>query len=205
MNTTEKVNQSIIFEQPVGEAVRFCLRIEQLDKTLEQCMALSKEPMICHSATLNILYILQIISRTDFKSKITQIMNYYQNMMLTYKKQEGVNLEAIDNYIETIDQSLAIMHHSQQNLGMNLLTNPILQSVNQHIYSNGGPSLHQVPAYLSWLNMTAEDRDHDLKSWYREIKSIIHIAKIVIELVRSHSKKTHQIAYRGFFSEELYS
>ncbi len=63
----------IVFEQPLNEQMRICLRLEQLFKQLKESMSQSSISASKIALTA-LLKIISVVDRPDLKSKLTQTM-----------------------------------------------------------------------------------------------------------------------------------
>ena len=86
-----KNNEIIIFEQPLNEHMRICLRLEQLVLQLEEHLA-NQSTRGSQMALMTLLRLIDVMDRPDLKSKLMQMLTQYSTSLGQLEK-----LPQVDN------------------------------------------------------------------------------------------------------------
>jgi len=199
---TEQAPKLVIFEQPLNEYIRVCLRLEKLFHQLNEHL---RDPGLSHSrgALFAILKILEIINRPDLKTKLTQALTQHACTLGQLEHLPQVNKERLHNVLKNLDSYIAKMHNNHRKIAERLLNNEFLNQMRLQMSSPGGINDEKVPAYKLWLSQPSAKRVQDLVTWGQEFEEISNIVDILLQLMRDSTPAQHITAKNGFHHQTL--
>ena len=191
----------ILYEQPLNESLRICLRLECLfQRMLSYSKANYTSP---HSAIVTITELIDAVDRPDLKNKISKFLWDKLEYLKQIEEAPQVNEKGANTTIDKLKTFIDSLHCTTEKLGHDLRNNQFLATIKQKLIISGGTSSFSIPAYHLWLHYDNIDRKKDLDRWldsFRELKAIVDL---LLKLVRSDSFKETKIACAGFYQETL--
>ncbi len=137
---------NIIFEQPLNEYIRVCLRVEYLFGRVEQTIRgeSSGESRVAMEAMLEIL---NVIDRPDLKNKITKALSQHAGVLTQLEQKPNVDRDKLQSILVELDQLVDSLYHLPDKIGQRLRTNSFLTTIRQHMANPGGANPFSTPAY----------------------------------------------------------
>jgi cell division protein ZapD len=196
-------NKLVIYELPLNEHIRVCLRLERLFHQVRHHLTQSAI-WDAQAALFAILDIIDVVDRPDLKGKITNALHMYATALAKHSSSPNVDKAKLEMVLSQLDKLIDILHHAHGKLGQSLRGNEFLQSVRQYIIP-GGICEFSVPAFSLWLQQTAEERQADLIGWFSEFEMLREVVGTLMQLTRDSSTPMKKIATNGFYQETLAS
>jgi cell division protein ZapD len=196
------INESIIYEQPLNEQIRLCLRLEYL---FEQ----ANYYLLCESSwdlrqTLStILEILYIADRPDLKSKLGHALNQYASSLTQLEKLPDIDKQKLHNMLKQIDQLVDEIRTNTQKTGQELRENEFLTAIQQRLYTPGGACGFSLPAYHLWLHQDKNILKQQLSHWLNSFKQLQAITNLMLKLTRESASFKTTKAIGGFYQSNL--
>jgi len=193
----------IIYEQPLNENIRICLRLEHL---LQQAnYHIKRESTWDSMATLNaILNILNIINdRPDLKNKLGQLLNQYASNLAQMEQLPDINKVKLHRLLDQLKKIIDILHSIQGRIGQELRENEFLMAVQQKVAIPAGTCSFNIPSYYLWLQQPHTVREKNLRDWLEPFAQLQLVIDIVLKLTRSSIKSTEEMAQNGFYQSNL--
>lgn len=187
-----------IYEQPVSEHMRVCLRLELLFQQGKYRLQ-AGSVWDSRSAVTTLIDILNLLDRPDLKTKLTKELCRYLSVLSRLEKTVDVDhqkLSALLIELENVIDSLQVM---QGKFGQNLRDSDFLSGIRQHQANPGGISEFDSPAYHLWLKYSVQQHQKDLENWFKEFDPIQSAVNIILKIVRNSASSENQIARDGFF------
>lgn len=194
--------KEIIYEQPLNEQIRLCLRLEYLfDQTKHY---LAKESIWDLHQTLKILLeILQTVDRPDIKNKFYQTLNQYAHLLSQLEKLQGIDQEKLSATLHQIDNLVDALHVSQKKIGQELRENEFLNSIQQRLYTPAGTCCFSLPSYHLWLHQKAPLIHQQLLDWLGHFTQLQEIVSLILKLIRESTPFKKVSALGGFYQNNL--
>lgn len=192
----------IVYEQPVNEHIRVCLRLEHLFNQVLHFLNGhdSWESRACLAA---ILEILNILDRPDLKAKLVKELSRYSNILTKYAETPNIDKSKLSAIQHEMDFTLDQFHKTQGRLAQNLRDNDFLNNVRQYLLNPGGICSFDVPAYHDWLHLPPAERIANLTHWFSNLKVIQNAIVLSLRLIRQSSPPHIREAYEGFYQATL--
>lgn len=193
----------VIYEQPLNENIRICLRLEHL---LQQAnyhikQETSWDSMAALNAILNILNIIN--DRSDLKNKLGQLLNQYASNLAQMEQLPEINKIKLHRLLDQLEKIIDVLHSIQGRIGQELRENEFLMAVQQRVAIPAGACCFNIPSYYLWLQQPHEVRAKNLKEWLIPFSQLQLVIDIVLKLTRSSTKSTEEIAQTGFYQSNL--
>lgn len=197
-NTTTRV----IYEQPLNETVRLCLRIESLQKELLRGIS-SIDHMGDQVALSALIRFLNVIDRPDLKSKLTQVLSQQATTLAQLENIPQVDKVHLYDVLGQLDSLLNQLHGSRTKLGHELRQHPFLTQVSSQANNPAGLCQFAIPAYAQWLNQSAQHRSQQLKQWLHSCRLITQSVELILMLTRDSTPFEKVVIDNGFYQQAL--
>lgn len=196
------MNETIIYEQPLNEVIRVCLRLEQIfqqiDHHLEDTSTVGTRNVV--SVIINLL---QIVDRPDLKAKLAKELTYHLASLMRFGKTPEIDNEKLDALTQQLDELARNFIDSSGKIGHRLRDIELLNMLRLQLSSPGGGCSFDMPLYHNWLQQPSETRYDTIKDWLKDFTQIRTASKLVLDLVRRNSKVENKKAISGFHQELL--
>lgn len=196
------MSNTIIYEQPLNEIIRVCLRLEQLfhqiDHQLNDLSELGTRNLISF-----IINVLQLLDRPDLKSKLAKELSQHLANLKRYNNLPDVDMEKFSVLTKQLEEHAHILIESSGKIGYRLRDIELLNMLRMHLASPGGGCSFDIPLYHYWLQQPAESRQQTINSWLNDFTQIRTAIELVLDLVRKNSKVEQKTAVHGFHQELL--
>lgn len=201
MPTTETI-KTITFEYPMNDSLRICLRLEDL-LTQIKLHAHQNDAESGRQAISAITEVLDVISRPDLKSKLTQTLTQYASSLGQLEQFNQADPEKLRDLLKKLDDLIRAFHSRHDRIGDSLKNNDFLNQIRLRQHNPGGAFNYSSPAYNLWLKKSPESRRKDIERWTFEFAELEPITELVLFLTRqSHTKQTAK-AFNGFYQQNL--
>ncbi len=194
--------EPIIYEQPVNEHIRVCLRLEQLFNQALYWLrgANSWESRAALSA---ILEALNVLDRPDLKAKLVKELSRYVNVLARFAETPHIDQHKLAALQSELEHTLHQLYGIQGRIGQGLRDNEFLNNIRQYLLNPGGGCDFEVPSYHFWLQLPPAERIAQLTQWFNSLKTIQNAVHLTLRLVRQSSPAETREAHEGFFQASL--
>lgn len=192
----------MIYEQPLNEQVRLCLRLEYLF-TQADCYLVGESIWDSHQMLKTILEILQVIDRPDLKNKFCQTLNQYVHTLAQLEGLQDIDKQKLSNTLKQIDSLIDSLRSSQKKIGQELRENEFLTTIQQRLYTPAGTCGFSLPAYHLWLHQDKTLRQQQLRDWFVPFIQLREIVAIILKIIRESTPFKEVHALGGFYQNNL--
>ena len=192
----------MIYEHPLNEQVRLCLRLEYLFSQAEHYLN-KKSAWDSHQMLKIILEIMQAIERSDLKSKFYQILNQHSLNLPKLAKLQDIDQEKLSDTIKKIDSIIKTLDSDSEKIGEKVRKNEFLTGIQQRLHTPAGTCGFSLPAYQLWLQQPAQTRQTQLLIWFDELSLLQDIVNIILKLMREGTPFKGIVAHNGFYKNNL--
>ena len=198
------INFPIIFEPPLNDCVRICLRIEHLVKQLKTSITNGNQSS-SRVAIATLLEMLNVIDRPDLKSKLTQSLAQCILSLSQFQQSSQVNKIELEKTLAQLNPLLNKLHGTHNKIADSLRNNDFLNTVRMQLNQPGKACDFSSPVYHLWLKQPDEKRQEHLKNWKKEFDLIIDISQLILDLVRKSATPEKITAFNGFYQRTMNS
>lgn len=191
----------MLYEQPLNELMRVCLRLECLFHRFECCRLSPDFEGKLHSLMAILIDLLNLLDRPDLKSKWLKELHRYSQCFSKLENAKNISKPLLEETRQALHQ---LQHHflsTSGKIGQELRENEFLTAVKQNLGSPG--CLFSLPLYQYWLNQSEAITWKKLDAWFAELKKAKAVVDLLLKIARG-SEKTRQLsAIQGFYHESL--
>jgi cell division protein ZapD len=192
----------IIYEQPLNEHIRVCLRLEHLFEHILSNIENHSE-WASRTAVLALLETVNVIDRPDLKTKLTKALTQHASTLTQLEVLPQVDSSKLRSILSQLDHLIDQLYATQGKIGQTLRSNEFLNGIRQHLYNPGGAVNFSNPAFQLWLQKPAVNRVKDLKAWFKEFNLIRDVVNLLLHLTRQSSLSIEKYADKGFYQQAL--
>jgi cell division protein ZapD len=192
----------ILFEQPLNEHIRICLRLEHLFKQAEYHLQNDSE-WDSRTALTAIIDILNVIDRPDLKNKLGKALNQFAANLIQLEQLPNVDVQKLRQTLDTLDCTIDSLHSNQGKIGQELRENEFIVSIQQRLTTPAGTCSFSTPAYHLWLKQPMQSRKNQLLHWYGQFSQLQTITHLLLKLTRDSTALKTKIANCGFYQTNL--
>lgn len=196
------IEDAIIYEQPLNELIRVCLRLEQLFNILDHQIS-----DISISGTRNVLTtiinILQVLDRPDLKAKLAKELGHHLSNLMRLENTPHIDQVKLRQLLRQLDDLIRCFIDSNGKIGQNLREIEMLSNLRLHLTTPGGGCCFDIPLFHNWLQQHADVRMDTIRSWLNEFSNIRTTVDLILQLVREGTRMQEKTADHGFYQELL--
>lgn len=195
-------NDAIIYEQPLNELVRVCLRLEQLFLQVDYY---SKDTSILGSRNVivNIISLLNLLDRPDLKAKLAKELSHQVTILSKLENVPHIDGAKLKQLLTQLDELAHWFIESSSKIGQKLRDIELLNNLRLHLASPGGGCSFDIPVYHYWLQQPNEIRQRTLSTWLEEFSQVRLAVVLLLQLIRESSKPQSKMAEKGYYQEML--
>lgn len=191
-----------LFEQPVNEHIRVCLRLEHLfQQAMENLPGTSAwNSRLVISALIDIL---NLLDRPDLKTKLTKELSRHLSTFSRLEQTPHIDTKKLSELLLELEELVDLLHDTSGKFGQELRNSDFLNTIRQHLPTPGGACGFDTPAYHLWLEQPATDRIAHLAHWLQSFETIYAAATLLLRLTRQNSAPQIKTAVNGFYQNTL--
>ncbi len=196
------IDNAIIYEQPLNEITRVCLRLEQLFNHIEH-QATDHTLLGTRDVVIGILTILQLLDRPDLKTKLAKELGHQITLIGRLENTPEIDQNKLHTLLKQLEELSRSLINSNGKIGQSLREVELLNTLRLHLANPGGGCSFDVPIYHYWLQQPAKERQTTISSWLNEFNTIRNSIMLLLQLIREGSKVIEKTAEHGFYQELL--
>lgn len=192
----------IVYEQPVNELIRVCLRLEHLFLQLDLHMA-NNPDFHTRDVIRLAIEILNVLDRPDLKSKFTQELHRLTSVFAKMHSSPDISKDKLDATLKSLAEPLEYLVHTRGKIAQNLRDNDFISNIRTHLLTPGGDCCFEIPSFHYWLHQPAAEHITALKDWLAEFQPIRSTIELLLTISRDCAKLRQETAENGFFHTPL--
>ncbi len=192
----------LIFEQPLNERIRMCLRVETLMKRFHYFEAL-KGDWSAYAALLTILELTSLLERGDLKQELMKELERQHGALKALSRHEDIDHSKLDLVLSKQKHSLDRLHRLDGKLGEHLKRNDFLLGIKQRASIPGGTCDFDLPQLRYWLNQSHDHRNRDLQNWAKPYQELDEVIELILKTLRDSATDKSVTAENGFYQQPL--
>ena len=191
-----------IYEQPLNERIRMCLRVETLMNRFHYHEGL-KGDWSTYSALLTILELTSLLERGDLKQELMKELERQHAALKALTKHQGIDHSKLELVLSKLKLSLDKVHRLDGKLGEHLKKVDFLLGIKQRTTIPGGSCDFDLPQLRFWLNRTHEQRLEELNEWVVPYLELEEAIGLVLTSIRDSATAKIVEAENGFYQQSL--
>jgi len=194
--------EPILYEQPLNEHIRACLRLEHLFNHAKNGLR-GSTTMESHVTLTAIIDILNVLDRTDLKSRLSKELSRHLNTLGRLEDIPDIDQSKLSSILKDLEDIVDVLHSTTGKIGGELRKNEFLTNIRQHLMTPGGTGSVDTPAYHLWLRQPASERTEDLENWLKTFKTIQTATTLLLNLIRQSCQPQIKTAHDGFYQSAI--
>jgi cell division protein ZapD len=192
----------IVYEQPLNEVIRVCLRLEQLlERITHQLHDTSK--LGSRNIIISIIETLQLLDRPDLKAKLAKELSHHQANLARYSDLPDIDTVKLASLTQQLEELSRELINNSKKIAHRLREIELLNTLKMHLNNPGGAASFDVPLFHYWLQQPSEVRRAIIADWLTDFNQIKAACNLALDLVRKNAKVEHKTAIHGFHQELL--
>jgi cell division protein ZapD len=196
------MKDTIIYDHPLNEVIRVCLRLEQLFQQIDHQLS-DISVFGTHNLITLIIHVLQILDRPDLKAKLAKELSILHANLQRYGNMPNIDAAKLSQLMQQLDELSRSLIDSSGKIGQHLRDIELLNSLRLQLTSPGGGCSFEIPIYHYWLQQPVDVRKAIITEWLTEFTQIRSVVALLLELVRNNTKIEEKTAAHGFYQELL--
>lgn len=202
IKSTNENESEILFEQPLNEYMRLCLRLENLLQKFDYFLA--NDTVLDNQVCIETLFdILSVIDRPDLKNKLGQLLNQYIASYVNLEKNPQVDVKKLQVVLNELRQAMDILQSLQGKLGQDIKENEFLSSIQQRLNVPAWSCAFNLPSFHVWLQLDPQTKKDFLIKWSAFIFPLRKIVALLLRVMRESVALNAKIAKAGFYQTNL--
>lgn len=193
---------TIIYEQPVNELIRVCLRLEHLFQQVDYHLKVTSDAHTRDIVRL-IIDLLNVLNRPDLKSKLAQEFQRLSSVFTRMENSPDVHKTTLKSTVEQLNKLTHSFVNTQRKLAQDLRDLDFIETLRAHLSMLGGDSDFEVPGYHYWLKRPASERKATLNEWLSHFDKAREAVNLLLSIIRRSNEPRELTADRGFFHESI--
>ncbi len=191
-----------IYEQPLSEIIRVCLRLEQVFQQIDHQLA-DTSILGTRNVIHFIINVLHLLERPDLKAKLAKEISHHQSNLKRYGVLPNIDSDKLNSLTQQLDDLSRTLIESSGKIGHRLRDIELLNTLRLHLASPGGGCSFDTPLYHYWLQQPTATRIATINDWLNDFSEIRAAVTLVLDIVRKHSRTEEKTAIHGFHQELL--
>lgn len=192
----------IVYEQPLNEMIRVCLRLEQLFQQIDHQLG-DTSMLGTRNVVSFIINVLHLLERPDLKAKLAKELTHHLANLMRYGNSPEIDSKKLASLTQQLEELSRSLIDSSGKIGHRLRDIELLNTLRLHLASPGGGCSFDTPLYHYWLQQTPEHRQATIVDWLSDFSQIRAAVTLVLDIVRKNSKEEEKTAIHGFHQELL--
>ena len=130
-------NNLIIYEMPLNDAVRICLRLENLFHQFAKTAGCTST-LASKNAMNSLLKMLEVTDRPDIKSKLSQTLTQYTNAFSQLSRSPKIDATRLQKTLKKLETLNHYLHTTHERIGEVLRQNDFLTQIRSNLANPPG-------------------------------------------------------------------
>lgn len=192
----------IIYEQPLNEIIRVCLRLEQLFIQLDHHAA-DTSVLGTHNVMATLISLLSLLDRPDLKAKLAKELSHYVVSLERLQNTPHINHHKLEELLTQLNNLSRCFIDSSGKIGQNVRELELINNLRLHLATPGGGCSFDLPVYHYWLRQPLKQRQDLIQSWISEFNNTRLATSLILKILREGTKVQSKTAEKGFYQEML--
>ena len=196
------MQETIVYEQPLNEVIRVCLRLEQIFEQIDHQLH-DSSMLATRNVITSIIHVLQILDRPDLKAKLAKELSSHLTNLMRYDNSPQLDSQKYEQLVNQLKGLSRDLIDSSGKIGHRLRDVELLNTLRLQLASPGGGCSFDSPVYHYWLQQPPTTRQAVIQDWINDFSQIKTAYALILNLVRKNAKVEQKTAVHGFHQELL--
>jgi cell division protein ZapD len=194
------MNEFVLYEQPMHEIIRICLRLECLFAQIDYHVE-TKNYWNNRATIATIADIVNILDRPDFKAKLTKQLIQCKENLRHHLDQERVDQKKLQQVLNELNSAIQFLQQVSGKLNQSLEQDEFFNSIRLRLSKTGGARNFDLPRYHYWLHLPEQTQSKDIKAWLKQLADIRVIIDLYLMLIRQSTLPFTVVAENGYYEK----
>jgi cell division protein ZapD len=197
-----EVDSFTVYEQPLNERMRSCLRLEYLFAAIQDGRDGDTE-WHARAAIVNMLEVSDLLTRTDIKGELIKELERHLSKISRLKSNPEVDQETLEEILARASPLVARLKSSDCHPGATIRRDELINQVKQRVSIPGGACSFDLPAFHHWLSKPQEQRPAHFAEWLADLSIVEQTVGQVLKMVRESAASRRISVDDGLFQQQL--
>ncbi len=194
------MNNFIIYEQPLNEIIRSCLRLEYLFNRIDKVYVLGISSNM-HETLKYILDILTLLEMPSLKIRLIKKLHYYKIIFQKLLLNAAVDKKKLQQLITEIEELFNDFSQNDEII-KEILEQKFIKEIRSHFHLPGDCVIDS-PLYNYWLHQSVLEQELQIDDYLDKLTQIRNIINIILKIARNSNDFITKTAIQGFYYENL--
>ena len=191
-----------VFEQPLNERIRNCLRLEHLFAGIRDGLDGETE-WHARAAIVSTLEVCDLLSRTDIKGELIKELERHVSKISGLRNNPDVDQGALEGVLAEVVPLVRDLKSTACHPGTTMRADELITQVKQRVSIPGGTCNFDLPAFHHWLCKPLAVRSAHLKNWLFDLVIIERAVSKVLQMLRESASGRSLSVEDGLYQQQL--
>ncbi|MFT4561574.1 MAG: cell division protein ZapD [Gammaproteobacteria bacterium] len=191
-----------VFEQPLNERIRNCLRLEHLFSAIRTGLDGESE-WHARAAIVSTLEVCDLLTRTDIKGELIKELERHVAKISGLRNNPGVDQATLEEILAQVGPLVSELKSTACHPGATLRADELISQVKQRVSIPGGTCNFDLPAFHHWLSKPLAVRSAHLRNWLSDLVIIESAVSKVLKMLRESSSARSLSVDDGLYQQQL--
>ncbi|MGR8946888.1 MAG: cell division protein ZapD [Gammaproteobacteria bacterium] len=196
------IGPTTVFEQPLNERARSCLRLEHLFGGLNKGLSGDSE-WDSREALCAMIEIGDLLARTDIKGELIKELERVQGKLKSLRSNPAVDQQALEDAIAEVSPLISTLKQSNCQPGATIRNDELVNQFRQRVTIPGGTCSFDLPSFHHWLQREPTARADALRRWGEDLQIVSTAVNKILNLVRSSTPGISVVGANGFYQSKI--
>ena len=196
------VGPTTVYEQPLNERARSCLRLEHLFAALSKGCEGDSE-WDSREALCAMIEIGDLLSRTDIKGELIKELERVHAKLKSLSTNPAVDKQALESAIAEVSPLLGTLKQSSCQPGATLRNDELVSQFKQRVTIPGGTCSFDLPAFHFWLQQNINIRTEALRHWSDDLQIVSTSVDHILSFIRGSTPSSSVSGIKGFYQSRI--
>lgn len=197
-----EVDAITVYEQPLNERIRNCLRLEHLFAATNDGLEGDTE-WHTRAAIVGLLEVSDLLMRVDIKGELIKELERHSSKMSGLRDNPSVDQRTLEGTLGAIRPLVEQLKSSDCHPGEIIRSDELINQVKQRISIPGGACNFDLPAFHHWLSKSPTERASQVENWLSDLLIINQAVAELLKMLRESSAPRRISVKDGLFQQQL--
>ncbi|MEM9242549.1 MAG: cell division protein ZapD [Pseudomonadota bacterium] len=197
-------NAVIIYEQPLDELIRVCLRLEYLFQQMDHLLQSTDLTQRWEVAISYLIAILHIADRPDLKSKITKKLNDYSSYFAQLATKPNIDKIKLNTILQQFRLLSEFYLKAPGKMAQTLKNDPFMDRIYRRL-SNLSDYAIDTPIYSYWRAQSSEFKEAYICRCLDQLLKLRETIDLLLQVNRDSGEFVKVQAKNGFYHQNFSS
>ena len=201
-NLFPTVDSITVYEQPLNERIRNCLRLEHLFATAHGGHDGDTE-WHTRAAIIGLLEISDLLARMDIKGELIKELERHVSKISGLRNNPSVDPTALEDILADVGPLIVQLKSGDCHPGAVIRNDELITQVRQRIAIPGGTCSFDLPAYHYWLSTPSRERSLKIEEWISDLLIVDKAIAQILKMLRESTAQQQVSVEDGLFQRQI--